>query len=619
MAGTPNVNSQQAVNSGCATCPKEALNPCDVDELTIKVEYETKDKKPVTKELTTNVVKRREISLVPIPGRKNPQTGKPAMRMVFPYPKLSYAMNERLARYDFVIEALADNPVAKTVAEIPAILGGDDKSAKKKAKITAKSKFSGLKCEGHEHGVMRVKHRKDSFSLKHDTANHEFPPFEVAAIPYPLLDGPYGDGKGGSGKDAAGILYVFEFIGAIFASMTPQEVEVVAQACGRRAKGDTKPRNHDLRGLVRVFRKDTWTIGLKVPPLGSFKDESSGKKQLLTGQKERTDKVESSFGRSSDSASVKTTTKKDGTTTTERTRESWDKGSGSSFTSTNKQQGAYKEISSESKYSDRDGSKMQYSEYGAIKGIPIRDQVSERFKHTSGFDFLIARNGTEVPIKEQYEKVKKAIEAFGKVLGGIQDAFKKAPQIGWKFTFEISAFAGSIVLDFTPKPAEPIADGRYLPVNWCCSGKIELELINLKIALSFGIEAVALDSGLVIKIEGSIKFEVKISVEVDADTIKSPVQEIGIEGKYVGEIKVVGYVSLVGKTLADASLSVSAGMEFKDGKLIIDLAKRSCDLKGELRLKPVTLTGKIVCPWWFDKKIDPPMELLPAVSLKKFG
>lgn len=615
-AAAPPVNSRQPVNSGCATCPKEALFPCDVDELTVKVEYETKDGKH-TKELTANAVKRKQIVRVPV-GRPNPRTHQQPTRVVVPYPKLSYSVNEMLARYDFVIEALADNPVAKTVAEIPKILGGDDSSAKKKAKVSAKAKFSGLKCEGHEHGVMREKHRTEKVSVKVNTPNHVLAPIEVAAIPYPLLDGPYTHKDGKDGKDVAGILYVFEFIGAIFASMTPREVEIVAQACGRRARGDAKPHNHDLRALVRVFRKDTWTIGLKVPALGEFKQEASAKRHLLTGQTEGTIKDEGHFFRSSSSSSSKTTTG-GGTTTRELERENWSGGSGSSFKSTNRTQGAYRELTSESQHSNRDGSRMSYSEYGAIKGVPIREQVSERMKHKSGFDFIIARNGVEVPIKEQYEKVKKAIEAFAKVLGGIQEAFKKAPQVGWKFTFEISAFAGSIVLDFTPKPAAPIADGRFLPVQWACEGKIELELIKLKIALSFGVEATALDSGLVLKIEGSITFEVKINVAVNADTIKSPRQEIGIEGSYVGELKVVGYVSLVGKTVADAKLSVEAGLEFKDGKLIIDLSRRACELKGELRTKPITLSGKIVCPYWFDKKIDPPKVLLPGSLLHKFG
>lgn len=615
---SPAVNSQQPVNSGCATCPKEALNPCDVDELTVKVEYEMKEGKEdkvVTKELTTNVVKRRAITRVPI-GRPGPR-GQ-ATKTVLPYPGLSYSINEMLARYDFVIEVLADHPVAKTIAEIPKILGGDDSSAKKKAKIHAKSKFSGLKCEGHEHGVMRLKYHTESVLQKVDAPQIALPPVEAAAMPYPLLDGPYA-GKAGGGKDVAGILYVFEFIGAIFASMTPREVEVVAQACGRRAKGDTKARNHDLRALVRVFRKDTWTVGLKVPALGEFKQEASGKKQLVTGQKEGEIKDESHFFRSSNESSAKTTTKANGNTTTEYKRESWSGSQGSEFSSTKKTEGQYKEISSESKYSNRDGSKMEYSEYGAIKGLPIREQVEERMKHSSGFDFVLACNGKEVPIKEEYEKIKKAIEAFAKVIGGVQEAFKKAPQVGWKFTFEISAFEGSVVLEFTPKPAEPIADGRFLPVKYTCEGKIELEIIKLKIALSFGVQAEVLDSGLVLKIEGSIEFEVKVNFTVSLDSIKKPEQEIEIEGKYVGEIKVVGYVSLVGKTVADAKLSVEAGFEFKNGKLVFDISKHHCELKGELRTKPITLSGKIVVPWWFDKKIDPPKELLPGQLLHKFG
>ncbi|HTJ84550.1 MAG TPA: hypothetical protein VL400_22680, partial [Polyangiaceae bacterium] len=618
-------------NSGCTTCPLLAEKPCDVDELTVKVEYEArpekgeKEGKTIVHELTTPIVKRKQIVRTSVPAGRTRVT-----RTVLPYPSLGYSINDRLAKYDFVIETMADYPVAKTAKDLKDLVsGGGEKTAKKKTKIEAKAKFSGLHCERNEHGVMRMKQLSgggnvDVVLKKVDQASIVMAAKEFAAIPFPVLDGPYSEvddeGTVQSGEQgASGVMFIFEFIKSIFNSMTPKEVEVIAQACGKRLKTDAKAKNGDLRGLVRIFRKDVWTIGLKVPALGEFKQEGSGKRQLLTGQTEGTFKQEGRLGRNSSGYTETNTTRGNGVTVRQTEREQWQGGRGSSLGQTTTTYGAIKKIESESKYSDRDGSEMHgYMKGGQVYGKPIREQVAERMHASHGFDFVVARNGQEVLLKETYEKVKKGIEKFAKVLADVQEAFKKAPQVGWKFTFEISAFAGQIVLEFGPKPAAALADGRYLPVNYECEGSVEIEVFNLKVALSFGIDAQVLDTGLVLKVEGSISIQVKIKFDLNLDLITKPRKEIEVEGKYVGEIKVVGYVSLVGKTVAGAELSVSAGFEFKDGKLIIDVTKPSFDLHGKLRTKPVAVSGYIKVPWWWDKKIDPPIELLPGQDLYTF-
>ncbi len=631
MPNPPAVVQQKPVNSGCATCPLQVEKPCDVDELTVKVEYEArpekgeKEGKKVVHELTTNFVKRKKIVRQQVSGRPQRVT-----RTILPYPSLSYSINDRLSKYDFVIEALADYPVAKTAKEVKELVsGGGEKTAKKKAKVSAKAKFIGLKCDTHRHGSMTLQQMSGGgnvrdFSIRINEATNELKEREFAAIPFPILDGPYSevdpDGKVQSGEEgSSGVMFIFEFIKSIFNSMTPKEISIVAQACGKRAKGATVAPNTDLTALVRIFRKDVWTIGLKVPALGEFKQESSGKKQLVTGQKEGSFSQEGRFGNDSNKLETKNTTRGNGVTVRESERETWSGGQGSSLKQTTTQYGAIKKVESESQYSNRDGSQMHgYLQNGRVMGKPIREQVTDRMKSSTGFDFVVARNGAEVPLKETYEKVKKGIEKFAKVLADVQEAFRKAPQVGWKFTFEISAFAGQIVLEFGPKPAPAIADGRYLPINYGCEGSLEVEVFNLKVALSFGIDAQVLDSGLVLKVEGSISIQVKLKVDLNLDLLVNPRKEIEVEGKYVGEIKIVGYVSLVGKTVAGAELSVSAGFEFKDGKLIIDVTKPSFDLQGKLRTKPVAVSGYIKVPWWWDKKIDPPVELLPGADLYTF-
>ena len=614
----PAVNNQQPTNGACATCPKAATMPCDVDDLAVKVEYKLGEQN-VSGVVTTDRVKRTPIVRVPS-GR----SGRGVGIVKLPYPKLSYAINARLAQYDIVIEALADYPQAKTVTELPAILRGDDKSAKNKASIKVSAKFSGLSCDLHKHGEVRIraKNRKEQISTKVNKADHDVSPVpEFASPSVPILDGPYAEE--GGGKTLGGALFLFDFLAGLFQAMSSNDVEIIAEACGARASGDKKKANTELRALVRVCRPDKWSLTLKIPALGTFKQEKETKKGILTGTTETSTTNESRVGADSKSKTSKTTTEKSGTTTVENTSETWNKGKGSKVeskkTTTPTTSGSeHVKLESTSTHSDNDGSRVTYDRLGAIRGRPIREQVPDRLKAESKFDLELKRNDKAVPIQATLKKIKEGVEAFGKVIGGIQDAFKKAPQLGWKFTFEISAFAGSVGLELAPGPGEKVADGRYLPIKWTCTGNIEIELINLKITASFGIDASVLDSGLVIKVEGSMAVSVAISTTVNLDSIQSPSKEFGIKATNTNELQIVGYVSLTGRTIAEAKLSIGAGFEFKDGKLVIDVLEPTCKLTGELAATGVTVTGKIHVGRWWDNEIDPPLVLLSRVPLHTF-
>jgi hypothetical protein len=136
------------------------------------------------------------------------------------------------------------------------------------------------------------------------------------------------------------------------------------------------------------------------------------------------------------------------------------------------------------------------------------------------------------------------------------------------------------------------------------------------LAVSFGVDARALDSGLVIKVEGTIALKASIAKDINMDFFK-PKQVLAVEADADAKIAVVGYVSLLGKTLADAELSASGGLKLK-GDLTLEWATRTCDLKGKLESKDIELNGYIRVPWWFDKKIDPPVMILKGKPLYTF-
>jgi len=414
-------------------------------------------------------------------------------------------------------------------------------------------------------------------------------------------------------------MFIFDLIGSLFSALSPKEVEVIAHSCGKRPKEKPQPRNHDLRGLVRIFRKDVWSVGIKIPPLGAFKRERAAKRELLTGAKEGSFSSSNQLGRNSNSQSSTSSTNGRGGSSTANKRENWQGNQGSSFESTSTNYGgALDKKTSKSQNSGSGGSQMTaYTQNGKLFGKINRTAVEERLKKSSGFDVVIARNGNELPLLETFEKIKDSIETFAKVIANIQELFRKAPQVGWKVSFDLSVLAGTIVIECGPRAEALTADGRYYPINYVVEGSLKLELVNLKITLSFGLEAMALDTGLVLKVEGSVSLKVEVSVDLKLDLLRNPVKEVGIAAESTNELKIVGYVSVLGKTVAGAELSIANGFEFKNGKLLIDVTKASFDLRGTLRAKETTVSGWIKVPWWWDKKVDK-VKLLDGCDIHTF-
>ena len=628
MADGPAVSNQQQINSGKTCCPFAAQKPCDVDQLKVKVKFNAPPKKEgdgevMERELSTSVIQRKPVRTV--------RSGR-AIIEVKNYPEVSLHINRQLAAYDFIIDSFADFPLPKTAKDVKDLVTGDGKRlAKLKAAISAEAQFYGLHCEPQTHGKVVLKSLSGQdkptstvTSIHVDTKQNKIPPQEFAALRFPMLDDAWVDTSvdnevGGGESGATGISYIFDFIASIFAAQSPKEVEVIAYACGKRPKEAPLPKNTELRALVRIFRKDKWTLGLKLPALGEFKREASGTRQLLTGATEGKITNEGRFGDNSFKTERGTSREANGRNVTTSSRESWDgdKGSSMSVTRTN-YGGAIDKVQSQTQYSDRAGSAgTVYVRDGHLIGKSPRQMVEERMKTTTGFDLVIARNGMELPIKKTFEKVKKAVETFAKTLAEVQELFKKAPQIGWKITFEVSALAGQIVLEFGPEPQALTAGGRYYPVNYVCSGKLKLEILNLKMDVSFGLDAQVLDTGLVLKIGGGVQIKVEIETDLNLDLITKPVKEIEVKGVCGGRLEVVGYVSLVGKTVAGANLTLTAALEFADGKLTIDVVKPSFKLTGKLRTTPVCVEGWIQVPWWWDKKLEK-TELLPGRDIQTF-
>ena len=426
---------------------------------------------------------------------------------------------------------------------------------------------------------------------------------------------------------------VFEIILALFTATKPKAVWIQAWACGTRAPSDRKRPNRNISCLLRIYRRDSWAIGVKIPPLGQFTEERKAErfKDLWRDapkgdyQRSREYGTGTSYGLQS-----KSTIERRGQETT-RADEIWVAGRGG------------REESSTQGFKGPMG-KSNRPRRSPAETIGL---VHERLEASSGFEIFIARNDREVDLVELFGKTKKIVGKTKKIVDEIEDAvdeiedvgdiidiiktsidnlaraitaiknfFRKLPQFGWKFTFEISLFAGTLSLTWGPSYAEKVlANGRYYPVNYEFRGRISMEIISLKVALSFGVDAQALDSGLVLKVEGSIELKVAIEHDINMDLLK-PKEKFDLDAEGKPDLRVVGYISLLGYTLTGAELGVTTAIELK-GYMEIDWRNKEFGIKGVLSRKPIMLYGSIQGLFW-SSEIDPPIELMEGGDLYTF-
>jgi hypothetical protein len=273
----------------------------------------------------------------------------------------------------------------------------------------------------------------------------------------------------------------------------------------------------------------------------------------------------------------------------------------------------------------------------------IDEQIKERLKTSSGFELVLARDGREVSLSElgktykKYKKtykdyqdnkkehpkddaidwIKKSVNESAKKITSVKDFFKKVPQVGWNFKFDISVLAGTFMMEWGPNLVEtPLLNGRYYPVEFKFKGKIAIEIINLKLSLSFGVEAKALKSELVLKIEGTLTLKAEVEHDINMDLLK-PTEKFEVKSEAKVDLDVVGYVNVFGETLSKGKLSASTGLELK-GYMEIGWRTNTCALKGVLKTKAITVTGEISGTWLWSPKINPPIEILPGADLHTF-
>lgn len=602
-----------------ARCPFLPSAPCEVRSLEVTASFrkpkEEGQEEAVPVGITVNIT-------------------APSRRWTDPGPIFNPLIRRRLEQYDAVLEVFADHPgprplLAKDEPAKPAVTTpptNDLHHVEYPAHISALATFSGLRCSMHDHGVVRLRaHGSEETpgpGIENRRVNYTQIPLEpppLAATRIEVLDRPWSEERDEAEADGPlpGGLFVFGLISSMFEAFRPREYELTAESCGVREPDiQVEPQ---LKALIRVYRKDRWSIGIKIPPFGKHTFEGKALREFRTKTDNISLETKARVGSQAVESALEISAEKSGNSEIKigsTTRSGKD---GESVTATTTSEDDYDTTEYETRRSDRAGTKSKVVTYkGRTLDRSPEVEVDKRLESTVGFDLVIKRNDTSLPILDKLKKLKKSLDDYWEALQKLSELFRKAPQWGFKFSYELSLLSGSMSVDVTPEVGDPFAAGRYFPVRHRVHLALEFKLIDVTIKLSFGAEAMMADTGVVLKVQGSLGVKVAVSTKIALDTLKDPKREIKLVDEHSRQFLVTGRVSLWGHVLAGAELSIDGGLELKKGRLVVDLGKWTYAVKGILMSKATTMSGWIKVPWWFDRKLKD-VELQEEKELYKYG
>ncbi len=409
--------------------------------------------------------------------------------------------------------------------------------------------------------------------------------------------------------DPSGIMVIIDIIKSLWPLYNPKQIEVKEVSCGILPKGAKEEPATDLIALVRIFRHDKYAIGLKMPALFKVEESQSG---TLTGEKsfDSDRKTSNTFGRNQTSSTAKVEGDE-----YKYTQSSQRGGTGSAYsTSGNKDERHFSQQSTSG-----EGTKYDTKDDVTTVGTMKKLERSGR-----GFELFISRNGREfgkeIEPGEKKSKVDMVLDGIDKAidaLSKLHHMFKKLPQVGWKFSFEMSLLQGELALEWESKHVkEPKFDERYYAVEHKMAVTIAMHLIYMKIDLSFGVEAMAAGTGVSVKVGGYVSLDIPVQAELTIDDGK-PAVEVSLRPEAKVAIYGDGKASVFGWSLADVHVDVTACFDMQDGKL--EFSKEHCiELKGHLKSEKVNLNGYAKFPHMPIKRLTPRM-LLDEFPIYTFG
>ncbi len=398
-AAKPPARANTPTNQPTQCCPLQT-KPCDVQKFTARAQVLGDDGKDRVLKTATQ------------------RRGQPLSKKVSP------EVAAYLNRYDLVIDVVASYP-------------SKEDSSPDKVKIMGYADWHGSACSKHEHplitlrGLNHIEELKKAPGglLKWKAKQSEPHHFYARSL---FWDTQQHDNKLGA---------IFDIITSLWPGAHQKLIEVKALGCGHRAPGAGKP-IRELAALIRIFRNDTWSIVLKLPPLGKYSHERAATRNLATREVERSRTTSSSTGfhRNQQSTSQKTTSQGGQVVQRENSGSSHRGNQGSSYWN---QRGQH-EDGKPFYHSKEQNTSGTGQEVYSTKGHQFNWLLPDKIKKPSGFMLSLKRNGTEIDIAG----IKEILESIVKIAELIKDGFeslKRLPQIGWKVTFTISVLVAGVV------------------------------------------------------------------------------------------------------------------------------------------------------------------------------
>lgn len=593
----PSTQPRASTTQPTQCCPLKDAKPCAVDGLSVSVVAFDDDDATLgeggkRKKISMYLQALKKLRDVEVKGKD----GKPIKK-------------DFLGAYDLVFEAIADYNSVET----PRGYGNAEDLVTIE---NVHASFTTPDCPRDEHALLKMVAKtacpeikqKEIILHREGVNNLKIPEDKKFLAPGNMFD---------LGTLGAGPFVVFEWITTLWNSTKPKEIEIIAFGCGRRAKDDTRPATTELKALVRIHRRDNFVIGVKIPPLGSYKTEHK-----TDGSSEST----LAYGVPGMRNETKTETNRNA--------------GGLSTNSKGTRDLVEKQVSLSQRGPGTEKGEERINRFGdAERGRRFRSkQVDERLSKVHGFDVVIARNDREIGLedlisssreigqgaKKAYQnrglalqQLKQSVSSFAAAIESIKDLWNKVPKWGFYFTFDLKVFAGTLSFEWGPGYVDGPLGGRYYPVATQYKGKIAMEIVNLTLTLGFGFSFQAGGkTGIKASIEGTLTFKAAVNKTFSGNEEEG--KYINIESECTGKLGPIFEVQILGWTLTRAEASVSSGLQLKGGALIIDKKTNKLGFRGTIISKPVVCTASFRGPFFWQKYEMEPKVLLESANIYQF-
>jgi len=422
-----------------------------------------------------------------------------------------------------------------------------------------------------------------------------------------------GGGTSGSGAPK-GFAALFDALSSILQmGLRPHEIAITAQGCGVREKGKGA-KNRQLRALLRIYRRDIWTIGVKVGALELGADLQASKKGSVKEGKATTT--------ASGPRGSKTKT--------------WSQGhlGKRKFTKYAEETKQGKKVSKYSSSTLEGGARQQKLQFGDARGHRLvttrRRQVLSamaKLDAEPGSMLMLDRNGVDyaeacqikigrgqkIPIGVIFQR---CIKNATRAIQAIKTLFKSSPKWGLFFKADAGFFDGAFVMQFGPCIEPSALDERYWPLTFPAVVGAQMTLVRVSLSVGAGMEFINDAAEFSLTLTGTIELKVPVSFTVTIGVPRENPVTIGLSPTAGVNIKIQAVATVLGVTLGNVYAMFTTGLNMTNGQFVIDPKRGNLKLTGDIKTDPgvIVVHASMGLGSW-----DHKWELFPPRSVYKFA